>query len=209
MSTLSQFVSSLNPSTRLGLGTLLLTTSADYTDRDGRAFRFLDEIEEYCRQTADLTVHLTAKTPGIPEFPEFNGPTDWRGLLVFNIRIAREELARGKYPDLELRNITSLHQRLSLALGRYTRSGVKHRKNHKAPRQSDRLVTMRNEWIRKRFSALLGKGIDPTRASKCVEQELSKLVEFHRVTIGDRQIRNICQPGGIGVGSRGSPPKKH
>ena len=127
-------------------------------------------MEQYCRETADLTIDLR---PGINRL---NDPADVRDLLQLNIRIAKEQLRRGTYPGDVLKDISSLHQHLSLALGRYTSSGVKHRKNHKAPRQSDRLVMTRDEWIRKRVGALLDQGMELTRASKSVEQELSKLV---------------------------------
>jgi hypothetical protein len=198
----SEFVPSLGPSNHIGLGTRLLTTPADYGDRCGSARRFLENMEQYCREMADLTVDLR---PGIKRL---NDPADERDLLQFNIRIAKEQLRRGTYPADVLKDIASSHQHLSLALGRYTSSGVKHRKNHKAPRQSDRLVMTRDEWIRKRVGALLDQGMELTRASKSVEQELSKLLEFHRVTVGHRQIRNICQRAGIGVGSRRSSRKK-
>src|ERR1019366_5721501 len=187
----SQFVSSLIPSKRVGIGTRLLTTPADYTDRFGRAYRFLDDMEGYCRETADLTVDL------VPGVDRFHTPADERGLLHFNIRVARQFLRRGEYPGDMLRDIASSHQHLSLALGRYTRSGLKHRKNFSAPRQSDRLITARDEWIRKRVGELLKKRIRLTPASKSVEQELSKLDEFRRVIIGAKQIRNICHAAGI------------
>lgn len=203
VTSLAQFVSSLVPSKRLGLGTQLLTTPADYTDRYGSACRFLDDMERYCRNTTDLTVSRT--TPGIPD------PANERGLLMFNIRIAREQLRSGKYPGDVLRDIASSFQYLSLALAPYTRNGLKQKKNFSAQRELDgyelQLVTRRDNWIRERVVALQNKGVSFTSASKSVMRELSKSDEFGAVAVTDKQIRNICQH--VGIGSRKSPPKKH
>jgi hypothetical protein len=201
VTSLAQFVSSFVPSKRLGLGTQLLMTSADYGDRYGSAGRFLDDMELYCRNTTDLTV---SRTPGIPD------PANERDLLMFNSRIAREQLRSGKYPGDILRDIASSFQYLSLALAPYTRSGLKQKKNFSARREVDgyelQLVTRRDHWIRQRVVALQNKGVSFTSASKSVMRELSKSDAFGTVAVTDKQIRNICHL--FGIGSFKSLPKK-
>jgi hypothetical protein len=166
---------------------------ADYGDRYGSASRFLENVERYCRETADLSVDL------VPGINRFNTPADERDLLLFNIRFAKEQLRCGTYPGDVLRDIASSYQHLSLALGRFTGGGLRQKKNFSAPREPDRYITSRDEWIQKRVDALLNDGLRLTPASKLVMGELGG-------ELTDKQIRNICHRAGIG--SRRSLQKK-
>jgi hypothetical protein len=176
------------PSKRLGAGTRILTTTrADYTDPLGRASRRLDELEEYCCETAYLIPRLTSGL--VPD------PADVREWMLLTIPIARAQLRDGILPVDALRDLGSQFEYLALKTAPYTGERLRQKRNFSAQRQRDQLTTERDQWIVWRVRQLISEGIRPTPASKSVESEL---LERFSVKLTAKQIRNIYNAANIG-----------
>jgi hypothetical protein len=173
-----------------GLGTsLLLSEPTDYCDRFGSALRKLDESERYCRALSDLS-------PSI--HPE---AANERELMLLNIRVARKETRWGPYLRHLLLGIDSSQRWLAQAVSGYTRSGLKAKKNFRAPKIRDshelRQKFERDQKIVEEVRRLLSErmGLKIGSAAKIVKNALDKSEIYNSLTI--RHIRNICRAAGI------------
>lgn len=157
---------------------------APYSDPFGAARSFLESVEQYCRVTEDLT-------PSID-----NRAANARGALLFDIRLAREELDSGTYPDDLVRDIQSTFVYLAMALARYTRAGLKLKTGNL---RKD--LKSRNDWIEHYLRALKRRRpeLSDIAAAKLALKSLSKRTKYEpwKPLTSARQIVTIGKQRGV------------